>query len=92
MAVYLVCNRLQFPADEQTVLVLLERVTEAQRIASKDIREMQSMSGGTKKKRGRGDGNGDDRDAGEDEGGVDAVIKGAMKGKGGGGKRHKKKH
>ncbi|CAE7451683.1 DDX47 [Symbiodinium microadriaticum] len=80
----------EFPADEQTVLVLLERVTEAQRIASKDIREMESTAGGKKKKRGRGE-NDDGRDVGE-EGGVDGIVKGALKGRGGGEKRHKKKH
>jgi ATP-dependent RNA helicase DDX47/RRP3 len=40
----------QYPADEATVLVLLERVNEAQRIASRELREIQS-NGSKKKKR-----------------------------------------
>ena len=34
---------LQFPTDEETVLVLLERVNEAQRLAVRELREMQSQ-------------------------------------------------
>lgn len=46
-----------FPAQEETVLLLLERVTEAVRIASLEMREMQD------RKRGRGRGGGGDDDA-----------------------------
>lgn len=45
-----------FPAQEETVLLLLERVTEAVRIASLEMREMQDRKRG----RGRGGGGGDD--------------------------------
>jgi hypothetical protein len=67
------------------VLVLLERVSEAQRIASKDIREMQQETGGRKKKRSHGD---DGKDAGANEGGADGIINGALKK----GKGHNQRH
>lgn len=56
----------EFPAEEDTVLVLLERVSEAQRLASKELREIQASGGskGGKFKRSRdGDGDGDGEDA-----------------------------
>ena len=47
------------------MLVLLERVAEAQRIATRELRELQMTKGGGKRKggRGRGDDEGDDRDS-----------------------------
>ena len=54
---------MQFPADEETVLILLERVNEAQRIASRELREMQAKDAKGKKRR-RG---GDDEGAGDKE-------------------------
>lgn len=42
-----------FPAEEETVLVLLERVSEAQRIASRELREMQTQDPHKKKRKGR---------------------------------------
>jgi hypothetical protein len=59
----------QFPADEATVLVLLERVSEAQRLAAREAREIEAVKGGKGKKRGGG---GD-----EDEDG-DAAVKDVM--------------
>jgi ATP-dependent RNA helicase DDX47/RRP3 len=60
----------QFPADESTVLVLLERVNEAQRIAVRELREMQASGEAGdkrhKKKRSRG-GPEDSKDADGDE-------------------------
>lgn len=47
-----------FPAEEETVLLLLERVTEAVRIASLEMREMQDRK--ANRRRGKG---GDDDDA-----------------------------
>ena len=44
----------QYPSDEETVLILLERVNEAQRMAAKEMREMQAddpRSGGKKRKK-----------------------------------------
>jgi ATP-dependent RNA helicase DDX47/RRP3 len=61
----------QFPADESTVLILQERVNEAQRLAVRELREMQTTSGGKGKKRGG------DFHQGDDEGG-DASVKDAM--------------
>jgi len=64
----------EFPCEEDTVLVLLERVSEAQRLASKELREIQqSTSKGGKFKRGRGgDGDGDE---GED---AASIVKNAI--------------
>lgn len=42
-----------FPAEEETVLVLLERVNEAQRIASRELREMQAQDPKKKKRKGK---------------------------------------
>ena len=50
-----------FPADEETVLVLLERVNEAQRLAARELRELQAQDP-RKKKRKR---EGDEEDGGE---------------------------
>lgn len=64
----------QFPCDESTVLVLLERVSEAQRIASREFREMQQSQNPKNKKRRRrengpsaGDGEGGDDGGNEQE-------------------------
>jgi ATP-dependent RNA helicase DDX47/RRP3 len=56
----------EFPAEEDTVLVLLERVSEAQRLASKELREIQASAtkgGKFKRSRGGGDDGGDGEDA-----------------------------
>jgi ATP-dependent RNA helicase DDX47/RRP3 len=50
-----------FPAEESTVLVLLERVNEAQRIAARELREIQSKAPKGKGRRNRDDGEGDNR-------------------------------
>lgn len=71
----------EFPADQEMVLVLLERVTEAQKIATRELKEMQAQNGksGKGKKRRNGDLDGAD---GEDN----------THGGGGGGKaKHMKK-
>jgi len=41
----------EFPCDEETVLILLERVNEAQRLAAKELREMQSQDPRNKKRK-----------------------------------------
>ena len=46
---------LKFPADESTVLILLERVNEAQRLAVRELKEMQANDPRNKKRR-RGEG------------------------------------
>lgn len=83
------CECEQFPADEETVLVLLERVNEAQRLAAREMRELQAQDP-HKKKRKRGEGGGDDMDKHE---GSDTVVKNVFKqgAGGGGGGRMKKK-
>lgn len=56
----------EYPAEESTVLVLLERVNEAQRIAARELREMQSndpKGRGKKRKAGLSD----DADGGFEE-------------------------
>ena len=59
------------------MLVLLERVTEAQRIASKELREMQSADASKKgKKRGR-DRDHDSRDAEAED--ADTIVKSVLK-------------
>ena len=45
-----------FPADEETVLIMLERVLEAQRIATRELRETQAAKGGGGKHRRGGGG------------------------------------
>lgn len=42
-----------FPADEETVLVMLERVLEAQRIAARELRESQNAKGGKRGRKGK---------------------------------------
>jgi hypothetical protein len=42
---------MQYPADEETVLVLLERVNEAQRLAARELREIQSQDPRKKKRK-----------------------------------------
>ncbi|EWM29212.1 dead deah box rna [Nannochloropsis gaditana] len=55
----------EYKTDEETVLILLERVSEAQRIAARELREL-TLGGGKKggRKRGR-DGEGDEDEGGE---------------------------
>lgn len=58
----------QFPADEETVLILLERVSEAQRLAVRELKEMQAQDPRNRKngKNKRGDhGASGDRDTQE---------------------------
>ena len=71
------------------MLVLLERVNEAQRLAAREMRELQAQDP-HKKKRKRGEGDGDDQDKHE---GSDTVVKNVFKqgAGGGGGGRMKKK-
>ena len=77
-------------ADEETVLVLLERVNEAQRLATRELKEQLSArkqhGGGQRKRRGTG---GDDGD----EGGLEGMLqKELQKGYAAGGKGRGKKH
>ena len=50
----------EFPCDEETVLVLLERVNEAQRLAARELREITSQDPKNKKKK-KGNSEGEDR-------------------------------
>jgi ATP-dependent RNA helicase DDX47/RRP3 len=56
----------QYPADEETVLVLLERVSEAQRLAAREMRELAAQDPKNRKKQKRSS---DDADAGGGGGG-----------------------
>jgi len=76
----------QFPADEATVLVLLERVNEAQRLASRELREMQAQDPKHKKKRKGDAGGGGDEEGGGGGGGGGGGFKKRKGEKGGGGK------
>ena len=56
----------QYPADEETVLVLLERVNEAQRIAQRELKEILAQDPRSKKRRrDADDADGDDGDIAE---------------------------
>jgi hypothetical protein len=87
---------MQYPADEETVLVLLERVNEAQRLAARELREIQSQDPRKKKrKRGADGGDGDGGDGGDDDGDngdADTTVKNVMKRGGGKAKKQKGKH
>uniref|UniRef100_A0A7S3GTT3 Uncharacterized protein n=1 Tax=Spumella elongata TaxID=89044 RepID=A0A7S3GTT3_9STRA len=88
----------EFPADESTVLILLERVNEAQRLAVRELREMQANDPRNKKRNrggapgGNGEGDDDgDRDTQDYfENGPSTDYNEGGKGGGGGGKKHKK--
>ena len=56
----------EYPTEESTVLVLLERVSEAQRIATRELREMQSNDSKGRGKR-RKNGSSEDQEGGNDE-------------------------
>ena len=71
-----------FPADEETVLVLLERVNEAQRLAARELRELQAQDP-RKKKRKRDD---------EEDGGEGGEGGGKADRSSGGGKKSKPFH
>ena len=60
----------EFSTDEETVLVLLERVNEAQRLATRELREMQAVDPRNNKSKRRDRlGNGDSGVNSDDEGG-----------------------
>ena len=67
-----------YPCEEEAVLVLQERVGEAQRIAARELREQggAEVMGGGKKKKKRRDADDGVRDAAED---VDTVVRNAIK-------------
>ncbi len=44
-----------YPCEESTVLLFLERVSEAQRLATRELKELQASGGGRRKRRGGGD-------------------------------------
>jgi hypothetical protein len=54
-------NLTECKLDEETVLVLLERVNEAQRLATRELKEQLAASKGSgfRKRRGGGDGDGE---------------------------------
>lgn len=65
-----------FEADEETVLVFLERVSDAQRIAARELRELQESDPRNKRsKRKHGGNTGDDDD--EEGGGADLAVDGS---------------
>jgi hypothetical protein len=71
----------------------LERVTEAERVAVKQLKEMQSTEGSTRgKKRGRGN----DEEVDDGEATAEAIVQNAMKKRsnagGGGPKKNKRRH
>jgi ATP-dependent RNA helicase DDX47/RRP3 len=84
-----------FPADEETVLIMLERVLEAQRIATRELRETQAAKGGGGKHRRGGGGKRGMIDEEEANAGytkqLDLVGGGGRGGGGGGGKKRKKR-
>lgn len=88
----------EFPADESTVLILLERVNEAQRLAVRELREMNANDPRNKKRnRGSAPGGDNEEDGGRDtqeyfENGPTSEYNegGHSGGGGGGGKKHKK--
>jgi hypothetical protein len=64
------------------VLVLLERVTEAERVAVKQLKEMQSTEGSTRgKKRGRGN----DEEVDDGDATAESIVQNAIKKRGRGG-------
>lgn len=63
----------EYPADEETVLVLLERVNEAQRLAVRELREIQAQNPKGGKKRHRG-GQGDGQAEGQETVGKSDVL------------------
>lgn len=67
-----------YPTEEEEVLVLQERVAEAQRIAKVEMKDLEEKKGRGKRK--RGDGEDDDM---EDSRGVRQRLKGKKQGKGG---------
>ena len=68
--------------------MLLERVTEAERVAVKQLKEMQSTEGSTRgKKRGRGN----DEEVDDGETTAEAIVQNAMKKRSNGPKRSKNK-
>ena len=85
----------RYDADEESVLILLERVSEAQRLATRELKE-QLAAVGRNKKRGK---KGAMEDAGGAEGGVEGIVREELRkkgfrggdGGGGGGKKGGKK-
>jgi ATP-dependent RNA helicase DDX47/RRP3 len=66
----------EYPTDEDTVLVLLERVNEAQRIAVRELKEMQAQeAAGGKGKKGKKGGFPDEEDGADVDGDVRAALK-----------------
>jgi ATP-dependent RNA helicase DDX47/RRP3 len=71
-------------ADEETVLVLLERVNEAQRLATRELKEQLAARGGQKGGGGRRRPRGADGDGGDDDGLEQMLEKELKKGYAGG--------
>ncbi|KAJ1435260.1 Asp-Glu-Ala-Asp box polypeptide 47 [Ochromonadaceae sp. CCMP2298] len=70
----------EFPADEDVVLIMLERISEAQRLAVRELKELQAQDPRNKKRK-----RGDDKDSQEAQAGGDfeGKRKGGGNGKGG---------
>jgi len=67
----------EYKLDEETVLVLLERVNEAQRLATRELKEQlaaRKTHGRRKRDRQGGDGNDDDDVDGGEEDGLQGVL------------------
>ena len=79
-----------FPTEEQTVLIMLERVLEAQRIATRELREIMQAKGKKKKGGKRGLLDEEEANAGYTKQ-LDLVGGGGRGGGGGGGKKRKKR-
>ena len=66
----------EYNLDEETVLVLLERVNEAQRLATRELKEQQAAAGSRGGRRGRDKRKGS---GGDDEGGMEEMLQREIK-------------
>ena len=64
----------EYSTDEETVLILLERVNEAQRMASRELRELQE-SGKLGGRHGKRKGGGDLEEGDEGQNALDKMLK-----------------
>lgn len=71
---------MQYPAEEETVLILLERVNEAQRLAARELKEMQAQDP-RHRKRKRADQSGGDNDNEEEQPSASSSIAASNTGK-----------
>ena len=57
----------EYPTQEETVLILLERINEAQRIATRELKEMLVSGGGNRNKKNRNKNDIDDDEKDNDD-------------------------